>query len=184
VLENACFSSELKANAARGPVSARKARAQALLELMGLVDFQKAYPRELSGGMKQRVAIVRALVNEPKLLLMDEPFGALDAQTREEMQDLTLLLQTRERTTTLFVTHDIEEALYLSTRILVFSQRPGRIVEELAVPFGPSAERNEALKLSSEFTERKRWLFAALHPGTRLDARRAALLDSLSAAPE
>jgi NitT/TauT family transport system ATP-binding protein len=181
VLENACFSTRLHANQKRGPSSARKARADALLELTGLNDFRKAYPRELSGGMKQRVAIVRALVNEPKVLLMDEPFGALDAQTREEMQDLTLLLHSREGTTALFVTHDIEEALYVSTRVLVFSPRPGRIVEDVPVPFGPSEARNESLKLSTEFIELKRRLFAALHPGNATQGRREALLRSLDA---
>src|SRR4029079_814524 len=83
------------------------------------------------------VAIARALVNKPKVLLMDEPFGALDAQTREEMQELPLLLTRHEKITTLFVTHDVEEAIYLSTRILVFSGRPGSIIKEIKVPFGP-----------------------------------------------
>jgi NitT/TauT family transport system ATP-binding protein len=179
VMQNACFSTELGANEKRGAAKERKARAAALLELMGLADFLGAYPKELSGGMKQRVAIVRALVNGPKLLSMDEPFGALDAQTREEMQELTLLLREREKTTTLFVTHDIEEALYLSTRVLVFSPRPGRIIEDLTVPFGPSAARTEGLKLSGEFIDLKRSLFALLHPGERAAARRRALLDAL-----
>jgi NitT/TauT family transport system ATP-binding protein len=183
VLENACFSTRLEANGTRGNPAGRKARAEALLELMGLRDFRRAFPRELSGGMKQRVAIVRALVNEPKVLLMDEPFGALDAQTREEMQDLTLLMQSREKTTTLFVTHDIEEALYLSTRVLVFSPRPGRVIKDLTVPFGPSDARNESLKLSTEFTELKRALFALLHPGTSAAGRREALLESLNRSP-
>jgi NitT/TauT family transport system ATP-binding protein len=183
VLENACFSTRLEANGARGNPAGRKARAEALLELMGLRDFRRAFPRELSGGMKQRVAIVRALVNEPKVLLMDEPFGALDAQTREEMQDLTLLMQSREKTTTLFVTHDIEEALYLSTRVLVFSPRPGRVIKDLMVPFGPSDARSESLKLTGEFTELKRALFALLHPGTSAAGRREALLESLTRSP-
>ena len=114
VEENTRFALGLAANAPRARRADDVHRADALLEVMGLADFRRAYPRELSGGMKQRVAIARALVNRPKVLLMDEPFGALDAQTREEMQELMLLLQRHERTTVLFVTHDIEEAMYLS----------------------------------------------------------------------
>jgi NitT/TauT family transport system ATP-binding protein len=150
---------------------------------MGLGAFADAYPRELSGGMKQRVAIVRALANQPKVLLMDEPFGALDAQTREEMQELTQLLHAHEKTTILFVTHDVEEAIYLSTRILVFSARPGRIIEDLAVPFAPGSERTPELKLSVEFMELKRKLIRLLHPGTRVDIDRQALLQSLVQPP-
>jgi len=140
-------------------------RADSLLDLMGLTKFHKAYPRELSGGMKQRVAIARALTAKPKVLLMDEPFGALDAQTREEMQELLLLLSRHERITTLFVTHDVEEAIYLSTRILVFSGRPGRILREIQVPFG--VERPPELKQSREFFELKRELLGLLsHSGS------------------
>jgi len=182
VFDNTRFSTHLSRNRARPgadlPADARE-RARSLLELMGLKDFQHAYPRELSGGMKQRVAIARALTNRPKLLLMDEPFGALDAQTREEMQQLMLLLHAHERTTVLFVTHDVEEALYLSSRVLVFSARPGRVISDLAVPFGSSAERRPELKLSPEFTELKRELFGLLHPGARSHDGRGALLDKL-----
>ena len=180
VFENACFSTQLARNRTRpgtAPAAATE-RARSLLELMGLGDFQRAYPRELSGGMKQRVAIARALTNCPKVLLMDEPFGALDAQTREEMQELMLLLHAHERTTVLFVTHDVEEALYLSSRVLVFSARPGRIVRDIAVPFGPSSERQPELKLSAEFTGLVRELRSILHPGARSQGR-GALLDQL-----
>jgi NitT/TauT family transport system ATP-binding protein len=182
VFDNTRFSTHLSRNHARPGAdlpAATLERARSLLELMGLKDFQRAYPRELSGGMKQRVAIARALTNRPKVLLMDEPFGALDAQTREEMQALMLLLHAHERTTVLFVTHDVEEAIYLSSRILVFSARPGRIVSDLAVPFGCSAERRPELKLSPEFTELKRELFNLLHPGARSQDGRGALLDQL-----
>jgi NitT/TauT family transport system ATP-binding protein len=172
VLENARFSTRLAQNAADDK------RTHALLDLMGLRAFHAAYPRELSGGMQQRVAIVRALANKPKLLLMDEPFGALDAQTREEMQALMLTLQAHERTSVLFVTHDVEEAIYLSTRILVFSARPGRILRDLSVPFGPGATRSSELKLSAEFTQLKRELIGLLHPVHSAVARRA-LLDGL-----
>jgi NitT/TauT family transport system ATP-binding protein len=154
-------------------------RARSLLAIMGLGDFHRAYPRELSGGMKQRVAIARALTNQPKVLLMDEPFGALDAQTREEMQELMLLLHARERTTVLFVTHDVEEAVYLSTRVLVFSGRPGRILRDVAVPFGPASERRPDLKLAPEFARLKRELIGLLHPGARSRDGREALLDKL-----
>ena len=180
VFENTCFSTQLARNRARPGTAPEAAveRARSLLELIGLGDFQRAYPRELSGGMKQRVAIARALTNCPKVLLMDEPFGALDAQTREEMQELMLLLHVHERTTVLFVTHDVEEAIFLSSRILVFSARPGRIVRDIAVPFGASCERQPELKLRPEFTELKRELLSLLHPGARSQGR-SALLDKL-----
>ena len=110
---------------------------------------------------------------------MDEPFGALDAQTREEMQELMLRLHAHERTTVLFVTHDVEEAIYLSSRVLVFSARPGRVVCDRAIPFGSSAERRPELKLTAEFTELKRELSSLLHPGTRSEAGRGALLEKL-----
>jgi NitT/TauT family transport system ATP-binding protein len=172
VLENARFSNRLSHNVADDK------RTHALLDLMGLRAFHAAYPRELSGGMQQRVAIVRALANKPKLLLMDEPFGALDAQTREEMQALMLTLQAHERTSVLFVTHDVEEAIYLSTRILVFSPRPGRILRDVNVPFGPGVERSAELKLSEEFMQLKRELIGLLHPlHSKVDRR--ALLDGL-----
>jgi NitT/TauT family transport system ATP-binding protein len=181
VLDNTCFSTELRCNrAGRTPGKAEQLeRARSLLELLGLSDFHTAFPRELSGGMKQRVAIARAVTNRPKLLLMDEPFGALDAQTREEMQALMLTLHAHERTSVLFVTHDVEEALYLSTRILVFSARPGRILRDMTVPFGPSRERQPELKLLPEFSELKRELLHLLHPGADSRAGRAALLDKL-----
>jgi NitT/TauT family transport system ATP-binding protein len=184
VEQNVQFSDRLRANAGRSGGFQPGAepdgdRARSLLDLMGLRGFLRAYPRELSGGMKQRVAIARALNNRPKVLLMDEPFGALDAQTREDMQELMLLLQAHERTTVLFVTHDVEEAIYLSSRILVFSARPGRIVREVAVPFGPGAHRTADLKVSPEFIGLKRQLFELLHPGGSARVDRRALLERL-----
>jgi len=157
-------------------------RSDWLLELLGLTDFAEAYPRELSGGMKQRVAIARALVNRPQLLLMDEPFGALDAQTREELQEMLRLLHAYERMTVLFVTHDIDEALFLSTRVLVFSARPGRIVRDLAVPFGP--DRPLELKVSPEFLRLKRELFDLLHQDRGAGPDRAGLLRKLVNRPD
>ena len=164
VEENTKFAFRLDANLdltrTAGEVMSDIGRAYSLLDLMGLTKFYQAYPRELSGGMKQRVAIARALTAKPKVLLMDEPFGALDAQTREEMQELLLLLSRHEKITTLFVTHDVEEAIYLSTRILVFSGRPGRIIREIQVPFG--VERPPDIKLTREFFDLKRELLSLL----------------------
>lgn len=114
----------------------RAERVTELVGIMGLVEFRDAIPRQLSGGMRQRVAIARALAPEPDILLLDEPFGALDAQTRRVMQDFLLTVWSRTRTTVLMVTHDVEEAVYLSNRIYVMATRPGRVAEEVSVPFG------------------------------------------------
>lgn len=148
-----------------------------LIDIVGLSDFRNRLPRELSGGMKQRVAIARALANKPEILLMDEPFGALDAQTREEMQELMLLLSIYERTTVLFVTHDVEEALYLSSRVLVFSSRPGRIVDEIDIPFG--SDRTLDIKLSPEFLRLKRRVLDQLHHSGGRALNRDAILERL-----
>jgi NitT/TauT family transport system ATP-binding protein len=121
---------------ARGDRSAGAARkADALIEMVGLKGFEKHYPWELSGGMQQRVAIARALAYEPEVLLMDEPFGSLDALTRLELEDSLLKLWAELKTTILFITHDIEEAIYLSDRIWVLSRRPSAIMQELDIPF-------------------------------------------------
>jgi len=120
---------------ARGLPRAERTRvADDLLARCGLSAFARHYPEQLSGGMRQRVGIVRALANEPRVLLLDEPFGALDAQTREVMQALLLDIWQRFRTTVLFITHDIEEAVFLSDRVCAMSARPGRILADLPVP--------------------------------------------------
>jgi NitT/TauT family transport system ATP-binding protein len=131
VRENVAFGPKM-----RGIKRAERRRmADEILNLVGLDDFSGRYPRQLSGGMQQRVEIARVLINRPRLLLMDEPFSALDALTRLKMQELLLDIWERVRTTILFVTHDIDEALFLADRIIVMSARPGRILEEISVPF-------------------------------------------------
>ena len=139
------------------PLSRRKdteGPVEQAVESVGLTDFLDRYPWELSGGMQQRVAIARALMVRPDVLLMDEPFGALDAQTREVMHDLIRHVYLLEKTTVVFVTHDVEEALYLGQRVVVMAPRPGRIDSIVDVPFGP--ERHQDLKLSPEFIALKR----------------------------
>ncbi len=141
-------------NTSSADVEFASGRADALIALMGLEHVVNAYPAELSGGMQQRVAIARALMVKPDVLLMDEPFGALDAQTREVMHDLIRHVYLLEKTTVVFVTHDVEEAIYLGQRVVVMAPRPGRIDSVLEVPFG--AARNQDLKLSAGFTALKR----------------------------
>lgn len=111
------------------------ARADEFLRLVGLADFADHHPWQLSGGMRQRAALARAWMPEPEILLMDEPFGALDAQTRLAMQELLTGIWQHKRTTILFVTHDVDEALFLADRVVLLSSRPGRIRQELQVPF-------------------------------------------------
>lgn len=132
----------------------RRAQALAMLKQVGLEDVATRWPSQLSGGMQQRVEIARVLINKPRLLLMDEPFGALDAQTRMKMQQLLLDIWGRIRTTLVFVTHDIDEALFLADRILVMSPRPGRIIENLPVNF--ARPRRTGLVTTPEFMLLKR----------------------------
>jgi NitT/TauT family transport system ATP-binding protein len=135
---------------ARGtPAAERKRIAAHFIAMTSLTGFEGRYPHELSGGMRQRVGIARALTTDPKALLMDEPFGALDAQTRGNLQDELLQIWEKQRTTVLFVTHSIDEALLLADRILVFSPRPGRIAADIKVdlprPRAPQSDAFSAL---------------------------------------
>jgi NitT/TauT family transport system ATP-binding protein len=132
--------------------SERDAIVKRLVGLIGLNGFEERYPRELSGGMKQRVAIARTLACDPAILLLDEPLGALDAQTREIMQDELLRIWVTTRKTVLMVTHDVNEAVYLSNRICVMSARPGQIVEEFTVNLDRSKPREEIV-LSDAFSK-------------------------------
>jgi NitT/TauT family transport system ATP-binding protein len=133
VRENVAFGLELRR---LGRAEIRR-RVDDYLEVMRLTAFADSLPRQLSGGMKQRTAIARAMANDPEVLLLDEPFGALDAQTRGLMQEFLLDVWRTTGTTILLVTHDVEEAVFLSQRIYVLSSHPGRVMEELAVPFPP-----------------------------------------------
>ncbi len=131
------------------------------LELVGLTDFAELYPAQLSGGMKQRVAIARALANDPRILLMDEPFGALDAQTRCSMQAHLLRIWAAADVTVLFITHDLDEAIYLSDRIVVLGARPGRILEVIDVPV--ARPRSQEQFLSAHFLATKKRLEELIH---------------------
>jgi len=158
VLNNVAFGLKMQGV----PRKERLQRAKDLLNLVGLAGFENRFPSQLSGGMQQRVEIARVLINHPSVMLMDEPFGALDAQTRLMMQQLLLEVWARIRTTIVFITHDIDEALFLADRILVMSPRPGRIIEEIALDF--PRPRQTDIMTSAHFTELKRHCLALLHP--------------------
>jgi NitT/TauT family transport system ATP-binding protein len=136
------------------------ARAEAALVRVGLKGFEKAYPRELSGGMKMRVSIARALAAGPKLLLMDEPFAALDEPTRQALNDDLLKLWKEDELTVIFVTHSVYESTFLSTRVVVMTPRPGRIASTIALDFPP--DRTEDFRMTTEFTEAAAKVSAAL----------------------
>jgi NitT/TauT family transport system ATP-binding protein len=131
------------------PKSERRVASEKYLKAVGLAEFAGRYPKDLSGGMKQRVAIARTLINQPRVVLMDEPFGALDPQTRWGMQGLLLDVSKSENNTIVFVTHDVSEAVYLADAVYVLSPRPAQILHRIDVPFFPV--RDIALKASSEF---------------------------------
>jgi NitT/TauT family transport system ATP-binding protein len=140
---------------------AARERAQKYIHMVGLAGFESHYPWELSGGMQQRAAIARALVKDPKYLLMDEPFGALDAQTRGQLEDTLLQVWTGSPRTVLFVTHDIDEAIYLSDRVLVMGSKPGRIVEDIAIEL-PRPRHQIDTKEDRRFSQYRRHLFGLI----------------------
>jgi NitT/TauT family transport system ATP-binding protein len=142
----------------------REETVRRLVRTIGLEGFEHRFPRELSGGMKQRVAIARTLAYDPSILLLDEPFGALDAQTRETMQDELLRLWQATRKTVVMVTHDVNEAVYLSDRVLVMSQRPGRMVAEFTIAIDRSGNR-ETTMLNADFNvvRNEVWLAVRRH---------------------
>jgi ABC-type nitrate/sulfonate/bicarbonate transport system ATPase subunit len=142
------------------PEPQRKETVDRLLKSVGLTEFANVYPETLSGGMQQRVAIARTLALRPSVILMDEPFGALDAQTRSDMQQLLLQIWDETACTILFVTHDVEEAVYLADRIFIMSSHPGTIVEDVEVPF--DRPRDLGLKEKNEFHELQHYVLGRL----------------------
>jgi NitT/TauT family transport system ATP-binding protein len=181
VIDNIRFSRRLKVNRENltsADVERASGRADALLSLVGLSSMAGAYPNQLSGGMQQRVAIARALMPKPEILLMDEPFGALDAQTREVMHDLILHVFNLEKATIVFVTHDVEEAIYLGQRVVLLAPRPGRIDTVYKVPLG--AERHQEMKHTREFLDMKREILDRIREtsGMKTDT---GMLDKMSA---
>jgi NitT/TauT family transport system ATP-binding protein len=140
----------------------RVERANRYLELVGLTDFANRYPHELSGGMKQRIAIARSLSYEPGVLLMDEPFGALDAQTRERLQEELVGIWRRTGTTIIFITHDIEEAVFLGQRVAVMSSRPGAIRQVIDIRLDRSAAGEEDIRAGQAFTSYRHQVWALL----------------------
>lgn len=143
------------------PKKERRQRAQKYIDLVGLQGFEDAFPSKLSGGMKQRVGIARAYCIEPKVMLMDEPFGALDAQTRTQLQTELLETWEREKKTCFFITHDVEEAIILAQRVIIMSARPGRIkdIVDVNIPY----PRTQETKLTPEFNELKNHIWSQVY---------------------
>jgi ABC-type nitrate/sulfonate/bicarbonate transport system ATPase subunit len=172
VLDNVCFGLR-----ERGWPRARQLEvADSFLHKVGLRGFENHFPKQLSGGMQQRVAIARALANGPRMLLMDEPFGALDHQTRELMQELLLGIWEAEKKTVLFVTHDIDEAVFMGSRVVVMSARPGRIKLDRAVPL--PHPRHYSVKTTPDFIALK----AELTEQVRVEVRAAQAAQAATAA--
>jgi NitT/TauT family transport system ATP-binding protein len=164
ILENVCFGLREKGL----PLDQQHAIAQPFIQKVGLNGFENHFPKQLSGGMQQRTALARALANGPRMLLMDEPFGALDHQTRELMQELLQGIWEAERKTVLFVTHDIDEAIFMGNRVVVMSARPGRIKCDLKVEI--AHPRHYSVKTTPVFMELK----ARLTEEIRIEVQRAA----------
>jgi NitT/TauT family transport system ATP-binding protein len=162
VMGNVAFGLEVAGIGARE----RTDIAREYVNLVGLNGFENAYPHELSGGMQQRVGIARALAINPTILLMDEPYGALDVQTRELLQDELLNIWEKQRKTVIFVTHSIEEALYLADRIVVMSRRPGRIEQVIKVPF--ARPRRDEIKSTPQFLDLRRDIWQSLKKGAHV----------------
>jgi NitT/TauT family transport system ATP-binding protein len=178
VLENIGFSRRLRATRHRqtaADANGLAERSLLLLELMGLERVRDAHPHVLSGGMRQRVAIARALLCKPEFLLMDEPFGALDAQTREVMHDLILHIVALEKRTVLFVTHDVQEAVYLADRVIVLAPSPGHIDSVWPIALPPALERTQDLKLSPEFLSLERQILSRIRATSGLQSDLKAL---------
>lgn len=151
------------------PAAERRRIADHFIDLVGLKDFADALPKTLSGGMKQRCAIARAYAVNPTILLMDEPFGALDALTRVNMQDQLLDTWSRERRTVIFITHDVDEAVYLANRVIVMAARPGRLHE--VIPVDLPYPRTEEIRLSPEFAQiRNRVWHAVYHQKPQINS--------------
>jgi ABC-type nitrate/sulfonate/bicarbonate transport system ATPase subunit len=163
VLQNVCFGLREKGI----PLSQQHAIAHPFIAKVGLKGFENHYPKQLSGGMQQRTALARALANSPRILLMDEPFGALDHQTRELMQELLLGIWEGERKTVMFVTHDIDEAIFMGNRVVVMSARPGRIKCDIPVPL--PHPRHYSMKTTPAFADLK----ARLTEEIRVEVQRA-----------
>jgi NitT/TauT family transport system ATP-binding protein len=157
VRDNIAYGLEVRGDSRSG----REDHIQSMIDLVGLRGYEKFYPHEISGGMQQRVGIARALALDPNILLMDEPFGALDAITREKLQrDIAEILEIQPKTT-LFVTHNMDEAIYFSDRILVFGTKPGRIVEDVTVSFARPRQA-DLVRASREFAELREHLWSLL----------------------
>lgn len=157
VRKNVEFGLELK----KVPAKERRVIVDHYLELVGLTRFAEALPKELSGGMKQRCAIARAYAVNPEILLMDEPFGALDALTRVHMQEQLLATWTKERRTVMFVTHDVDESVFLASRVIVMAARPGRIYKEIKIDL--PYPRTEEMRLSDEFARLRAQVWEAVY---------------------
>jgi NitT/TauT family transport system ATP-binding protein len=152
------------------PTAERQHRSAQLLELVGLAHAAGQYPHELSGGMQQRIGLARALAIDPAIMLMDEPFSALDAQTREVLQVELLRIHEKTAKTTLFVTHDLDEAIYLSDRVIVLAARPGRIKQIIEVPFAHPRPELAELRTAARFQEIRRDMWSLIRTPSQIAA--------------